>query len=73
MGIEPTRPAWKAGVLPLNYTRLSATAIIIAPLSGSCQEQIYISPAFFLFFVFLLQNLQLNAVFIVSCHRNARK
>ena len=20
MGIEPTRPAWKAGVLPLNYT-----------------------------------------------------
>ena len=23
MGIEPTRPAWKAGVLPLNYTRKS--------------------------------------------------
>ncbi len=22
MGIEPTHPAWKAGVLPLNYTRL---------------------------------------------------
>ena len=22
MGIEPTRPAWKAGVLPLNYTRV---------------------------------------------------
>ncbi len=21
MGIEPTQPAWKAGVLPLNYTR----------------------------------------------------
>jgi hypothetical protein len=21
MGIEPTRSAWKAGVLPLNYTR----------------------------------------------------
>ncbi|SUZ68275.1 uncharacterized protein METZ01_LOCUS21129 [marine metagenome] len=21
MGIEPTPPAWKAGVLPLNYTR----------------------------------------------------
>ena len=21
MGIEPTRPAWKAGILPLNYTR----------------------------------------------------
>ena len=22
MGIEPTQPAWKAGVLPLNYTRV---------------------------------------------------
>ena len=22
MGIEPTDPAWKAGVLPLNYTRI---------------------------------------------------
>ena len=22
MGIEPTWPAWKAGVLPLNYTRI---------------------------------------------------
>ena len=24
MGIEPTRPAWKAGILPLNYTRVCA-------------------------------------------------
>jgi hypothetical protein len=24
MGIEPTLPAWKAGVLPLNYTRIGA-------------------------------------------------
>ena len=23
MGIEPTQPAWKAGILPLNYTRIS--------------------------------------------------
>ena len=22
MGIEPTRPAWKAGILPLNYSRM---------------------------------------------------
>ena len=22
MGIEPTQPAWKAGILPLNYTRM---------------------------------------------------
>ena len=26
MGIEPTLSAWKAEVLPLNYTRLSETA-----------------------------------------------
>ena len=25
MGIEPTLPAWKAGVLPLNYTRIKTT------------------------------------------------
>ena len=25
MGIEPTRPAWKAGILPLNYTRKNFT------------------------------------------------
>ncbi len=31
MGIEPTRPAWKAGILPLNYTRvLTVTGNIIA-------------------------------------------
>ena len=24
MGIEPTQSAWKAEVLPLNYTRLSS-------------------------------------------------
>jgi hypothetical protein len=23
MGIEPTWPAWRAGVLPLNYARLT--------------------------------------------------
>ena len=22
-GIEPARPAWKAGILPLNYTRIT--------------------------------------------------
>ena len=27
MGIEPTRPAWKAGVLPLNYTRILSYAL----------------------------------------------
>ena len=27
MGIEPTYPAWKAGVLPLNYTRTGRSAM----------------------------------------------
>ena len=27
MGIGPTRPAWKAGVLPLNYTRITLTML----------------------------------------------
>ena len=27
MGIGPTRPAWKAGILPLNYTRISSQFI----------------------------------------------
>jgi hypothetical protein len=42
MGIEPTYPAWKAGVLPLNYTRINWKAqnqlpyikFIIASQSG---------------------------------------
>ena len=28
MGIEPTYPAWKAGVLPLNYTRMTPAATL---------------------------------------------
>ncbi len=30
MGIEPTYPAWKAGVLPLNYTRVFRNATILS-------------------------------------------
>ena len=29
MGIEPTLPAWKAGVLPLNYTRISTHKVTL--------------------------------------------
>ena len=32
MGIEPTYPAWKAGVLPLNYTRVTLIIIFIIQL-----------------------------------------
>ena len=37
MGIEPTRSAWKAEVLPLNYIRIFATVDIIAQLPLLCQ------------------------------------
>ena len=33
MGIEPTYPAWKAGVLPLNYTRVFHNTKNIIPYS----------------------------------------
>ena len=36
MGIEPTTSAWKAGVLPLNYTRekyFSTTKYILTDIS----------------------------------------
>ena len=36
MGIEPTLPAWKAGALPLSYTRISGSNI--AP--GRCRSRI---------------------------------
>ena len=36
MGIEPTHPAWKAGSLPLTYTRIKlAAAPLLLPRAGS--------------------------------------
>ena len=45
MGIEPTYPAWKAGVLPLNYTRMTLIIIFII--------QLFVNN-FFIFFIFPL-------------------
>ena len=43
MGIEPTYPAWKAGVLPLNYTRVSCvisdTSYILSYVSEICKHK----------------------------------
>ena len=42
MGIEPTYPAWKAGVLPLNYTRRGRPTFSftnIPSLRGVCQAK----------------------------------
>ena len=38
MGIEPTYPAWKAGVLPLNYTRKSYLFYMVCPEPESNQR-----------------------------------
>ena len=38
MGIEPTYPAWKAGVLPLNYTRMLTNYEIACPEPESNQR-----------------------------------
>lgn len=57
-GIEPTRPAWKAGVLPLNYARVAQerrdssmrvsgqARNIVLPISRICRE-IGFSPGFY--------------------------
>lgn len=49
MGIEPTRPAWKAGVLPLNYIRNSYRILIIsetAPIVNSILKKNYLTQRF---------------------------
>ena len=40
MGIEPTYPAWKAGVLPLNYTRVFHNTKNIIPYSQKNASEI---------------------------------
>ncbi len=64
MGIEPTQPAWKAGILPLNYTRISAII-----LSGfiSIALLFLVVKSFFYFFTIQkgepeVQNTRLSAV-----------
>ncbi len=40
MGIEPTWPAWKAGVLPLNYARKGAeNRAVIYPLRADVNPE----------------------------------
>ncbi len=50
MGIEPTRPAWEAGVLPLNYTRMIFIILVgyldfVKMFSESLMGKWNISPA----------------------------
>ena len=62
MGIEPTYPAWKAGVLPLNYTR--EQQIYYTYAVTWCQDffkkiSLSLFPEFFAF-AFLRMNMQIH-------------
>ena len=48
MGIEPTQSAWKAEILPLNYTRLSQHDLFIIS-----DFVLFVNPFFSYFFIFL--------------------
>ena len=54
MGIEPTYPAWKAGVLPLNYTR-TACCLCISVASTKISiydETVFVNTKFKFFYFF---------------------
>ena len=54
MGIEPTYPAWKAGVLPLNYTR-TACCLCISVASTKISiydETVFVNTKFKFFSIF---------------------
>ena len=53
MGIEPTRPAWKAGVLPLNYTRIT--------------ESLFNCSTIIIYFKFLVKSKKKNSPFFLFC------
>jgi hypothetical protein len=50
MGIEPTQSAWKADVLPLNYTRITWLTLIIIQAVTMLVNILYYSSFCFLFF-----------------------
>jgi hypothetical protein len=53
MGIEPTYPAWKAGVLPLNYTRTACyLCISVASTKISIYDETSFVNTIFEFFLF---------------------
>ena len=52
MGIEPTYPAWKAGVLPLNYTRIFHIYFVYRFNVNYLTTAFFICQLFFSFFCF---------------------
>ena len=54
MGIEPTYPAWKAGVLPLNYTRMFRIYFVYRFNVDYLTTAFFICQLFFSFFCFCI-------------------
>ena len=80
MGIGPTQPAWKAGVLPLNYTRTSFTMLNdYIKIHFYCQSFLSVFMIFYYFFksgiIFKeklpFSNLICIKVFLRLCDANA--
>ena len=65
MGIEPTQPAWKASVLPLNYTRIVCSAFsTIEPGAHNSMLRNYSKSIFLCQLIFV--TIFLNLHFILS-------
>src|SRR5690242_8921941 len=45
-GIEPSWPAWKAGALPLSYTRRSPISVAVPPRSLAINSPVMDTPSF---------------------------
>ena len=60
MGIEPTYPAWKAGVLPLNYTR---TAKAFQPKDDTTERPFL---SIFFLFLFLTVSIAETSGFVIN-------
>ena len=78
MGIGPTRPAWKAGILPLNYTRIRQRLYILPKISGKVKCFFRFFPNFFtnlhIFLHYLFakksgcEGLHFKGIIFVFCH-----
>ena len=67
MGIEPTYPAWKAGVLPLNYTRTTNCLCLSHQRRLVSMMKLHLSTLFLNFFYFFnnTHNFIINKQFLI--------
>ena len=73
MGIEPTQPAWKASVLPLNYTRIVCSAFAtIEPGAHNSMLKNYSKSVFAcqLIFVTIFLNLHFILIAVLDVFRS---